>query len=117
MMQASHFGVTLPAFTDTSRIDDAELAGLHVAAEEARVTRPLSGLYDAIARLCDWELQRRRGIDLPLSDLYEAINPEELASSRPALAVFDAAFHARPRIVALLDAIGGRRERRHRRQS
>ena len=96
-------------------MSDAELAGLHVAAEEARVTRPLSGLYTAIAHVCDWELNRRRGIDLPLSELYEAINPGELASRRTALAVFDAAFHARPRIVALLDAIGGRCERRRRR--
>ena len=101
--------------TALAAMSDAELAGLHVAAEEAAVTQPSSGLYDAIAHICDWELHRRRGIDLALSDLYEAINLEELASSRTALAVFDAAFHARPRIVELPDAIGGRCERRRRR--
>src|SRR5262245_19015065 len=90
---------TLAAMTDDA------LAALRVAAEEAP-TGVASGLMATIVHCADWELHRRRGIDFVLSGPQEAIEPRDMAESLTALAVFGAAFHDNPRIVALLDAIG-----------
>src|SRR5262245_56103533 len=86
-------------------MSDAELAAMHVAAEDAPTT-VASGLIAAIAHVCDWELHRRRGIDSALSDPQNAIDPKDMHANLTALAVFAAAFHARPHAKALLDAIG-----------
>src|SRR5262245_20774992 len=86
-------------------MSDDELVALHVAVEDCE-PGPGSGTFAAVAHVCDWALQSRRGHSFRLSRPLDAIGPEDLAASLAALALLRGNFHAYPRIVALFDAIG-----------
>jgi hypothetical protein len=95
-----------PIPTALAAMTDEELAALHIATEETPVTPATSGLLAAIAHCCDWELHRRRGIEFALQDPRAAVGTEDATETYLALAVISAMFETRPRVQALLDAIG-----------
>lgn len=99
-----------PAVMALAELDEGEFAALIEATNNVPQTAP--GLLAWIESACDWELNRRQGLDYPLQPPDAAIPPEEDGVS------IDAATHLRaqfardetskaPAMVAVLDAVFG----------
>jgi hypothetical protein len=108
-----------PVVAALAKLADGELAALIDATDEVPQIAP--GLLAWIEGACDWELNRRRGLDFPLQPPDAAIPPEEEAVSIAAAVIIRAQFAQDDRpeagaVAVLFDAIvavlsGG--ERRH----
>lgn len=91
-------------------LDDGELSALMEATNNVPQIAP--GLLAWIESACDWELNRRKGLEYPLQPPRAAIPPEEDAVSVDAAAIIRAHFVQDERVeargvVVLFDAIVG----------
>lgn len=108
-----------PAIAALAELDDGELHALIDATNGVPQTAP--GLLAWIEGACDWEVNRRAGLDYPLQPPEAAIPPEEDAVSIDAAMATRATFVQDDRaetraVLALFDTLvelltGG--ERRH----
>jgi hypothetical protein len=106
-----------PVVAALAALDDSELAALIVTVNECPQFAP--GFLAWVEHVCDWEQNRRQGVEFPLQPPEAAIDPREDAVSIDAAMVMRASFARDSRteaVTVLLDAIvgvltGG--ERRH----
>jgi hypothetical protein len=108
-----------PVAVALGELSECELCALIDATDN--VPRIVPGLLVWIGHACDWELNRRACVDLPLQSPDTAIPPEENALSIAAMMTLRMKFNGDARgdagaVVALFDAMlrvltGG--ERRH----
>jgi hypothetical protein len=106
-----------PVVAALAELDDGELDALVVMVNDCPQFAP--GFLAWVEQVCDWEHNRRQGLDYPLQLADEAIAPSETADSINAAMVMRASFaddDGTDAVTALLDAIvgvltGG--ERRH----
>lgn len=99
-----------PVVAALADLDDGELAALIDATNEVPQSAP--GLLAWVEHVCDWELNRRGGLDFPLQPPEAAIPPEEDAVSIDAAVIIRAQFAQDDRaearaVVVLFDAIVG----------
>ena len=89
-------------------LEDHELGALIAMVDDGPQIAP--GLFAWIEHVCDWELNRRQGLDFPLQPPEAAIEPEEIPTSIVALSVLRATFGRDPdsasqAVSVLLDAV------------
>ena len=95
-------------------IADAELRGLAEATNDVEQVAP--GLLAWLEAACDWELNRRQGIDYEMQPPEAAVPPEEDdISVGAAIAIRDTFAQDSPAVRALFDALvqllaGGRQK-------
>jgi hypothetical protein len=99
-----------PVAAALARLDDTVLAGLIDATNNVPQTAP--GLLAWVESACDWELNRRQGLDYPLRPPEAAIPPEEDAVSIDAAMIIRAQFaqddlEETGAVVVLFNAIVG----------
>jgi hypothetical protein len=106
-----------PVVAALAELDAGELDALIVTVNDCPPFAP--GFLAWIEQVCDWEHNRRQGLDYPLQLPDEAIDPSESADSINAAMVMRASFAGASEtdaVAALLDAIVGALtggERRH----
>ena len=85
-------------------LDDGELHALIAMVDDGPQIAP--SLFAWIEHICDWEQNRRAGLDFPLRPPEDAIEPSEDAASIGAALLLRASLAADGQAVtALLDAI------------
>jgi hypothetical protein len=97
-----------PVATALAELEDGELCALIDVTNNVPQTVP--GLFAWIGHACDWELNRRAGVDLPLHPPGAAIPPNEDAASTVAAMRLRARFNQNDgrdagTVVAFFDAV------------
>ncbi len=99
-----------PVVAALAQLKDGELAALIDATNDVPQIAP--GLLAWIEHVCDWELNRRGGLDFPLQPPDVAIDPSEDAVSIAAAVIIRAQFAQDDKaeagaVAVLFDAIIG----------
>ena len=99
-----------PVVAALAGLDDAELHAMIGMVDDGPQLAP--SLFGWIEHVCDWELNRRDGLDFPLRPPEDAIGPGEIPTSIVALTVIRGVFardssSASQAAAVLLDAILG----------
>ena len=93
-----------PIVAALADLDDGELDALIATVDDGPQIAP--SLFARIEHLCDWEQNRREGLDFPLHPPEDAIEPSEDAASIGAALLVRASLAADGQAVTtLLDAI------------
>ena len=97
-----------PVVAALAALDDAELHAMVAMVDDGPQLAP--SLFGWIEHVCDWELNRREGLDFPLRPAEDAIRPEERPSVALVVALLRTVFakddpDGGSAVVRLLDAM------------